>query len=119
MAPATRSPSRKSAEGFSQWKESLPRVERDQNLGIALHRLIDSLGIAERLSEQKAIEIWRDVVGQQIATVTEATQIKDGVLLVKVSSPSWRHELTFMVEQIKSRLNAVLGRDVVKRIRLC
>ncbi len=112
-----KNPSKKRLEGFFKWEKETPRVEREQRLGTALGCLVEAMGYSERLSEQKAVEIWPEVVGSLIADVSHAESISHGTLKVSVQSPSWKQELAYMSEQIRVKLNQALGRELVSKIR--
>lgn len=112
-----KNPSKKRLEGFLKWEAEAPRLDCNVLLGAALGRLIDRLGYSERLAEQEALHIWATIVGEQIASVTTARLIKDGVLKVEVSNPSWKQELGYLSPEIVARLNTRLGRPLVLAIR--
>jgi len=114
---AKRSPSGKRPEGFRQWEKEVPRIEREQKLGGAIGRLIEGLGYSERLSEQKAVELWPSVAGEGISAVSRAVGINDGVLTVRVRNSVWRNELVYLADEIRARLNGELGRELVKKIK--
>ena len=113
-----RSPSKKRLEGVLKWVSETPRAGKEQKLSSSIGQLIENLGYSERLSEQKAVEIWAEVVGPGIAAISRATEITDGVLKVQVVNPSWKQELGFMTDQIRFQLNRALGRDLVTKIKL-
>ena len=60
---------------------------------------------------------WDVVVGEKIAQHARPSQIKKGVLLVKVTDSVWLQELEFMAESIRQGLNRELKREAVKKIR--
>jgi len=112
-----RNPSRKHLEGFRQWEKETPRIQHESSLGAVLGRLVDRMGYGARLDEQKAVAIWPEVVGPIIADVTKAVSIKDGLLKVKVSNATWKNELFYDRDQIRSKLNRVLRQELVKEIK--
>ena len=75
-------------------------------------------GMAERIAQVGAIDDWADVVGAQIASVTEPLSITaDGVLWVRVSTAAWMNELSLLAPTLLQRLNAKPGRVAVKQLR--
>ncbi len=114
-----RNPSRKRLEGFLKWENETPRRESEQDLGSTLARLVDYLGMGGRLHEQRAVEIWPEVVGDAIAAVTKAISIKNGILTIEVVNPSWRQELSYLAPDILSKVNRTLGNSLVKKLRFC
>lgn len=106
-------------EGFLKWEDETPRLENEQLLGGTLRRLIDYLGVGERLADQRVVEIWPEIVGEKIAAVTRARSIKFGVLTVEVVNPSWRQELSYMAPDILAKLNRTIGHSLVKKLKFC
>jgi len=81
-----------------------------------LRELISDLGIEKRLAETRVCQIWKEVVGEGLSRETAVVSIKRGRLFVKVRTPSWRNELTFLRSQIISKLNRRVGKKVVREI---
>jgi predicted nucleic acid-binding Zn ribbon protein len=57
------------------------------------------------------------VVGEQIAKVTQAQRMENGVLFVSVATAPWRAELSMKRMDITRKINTILGKNVVKEIR--
>ena len=86
--------------------------------GDAIRQLVDRLGLAEKLREQRVLSLWEEIVGKDIAAVTQVEGFRGGQLSVSVQNPTWRHWLIFQRENIRQNLNREVGDDVVKTIRL-
>lgn len=52
-------------------------------------------GGEERLKRGRVLAAWREVVGRELAQLTEAVALEKGVLLVQVSDPVVAHHLTY------------------------
>ena len=88
------------------------------SVGNAIRQVVDRLGIAEKLREQRVLSLWEEIVGIDIAAVTKVEGFRWGQLTVSVQNPTWRHWLRFQCETIRQNLNREVGGDVVKTIRL-
>jgi len=88
-----------------------------QPVGAALETLVQQLGIDKKLKEYEAVLQWEAVVGNQIARVTRAERITQGILVVSVAASAWRQELTLRKKEIIGKLNSALATDIVKDIR--
>lgn len=88
-----------------------------RSLGTALEDVLTRLGIRGRLREYDAVGHWSSVVGPQVARVTEARSIRQGVLVVRVNNGPWRAELQLLKPDIIRKLNDDLGEPIVKDIR--
>jgi predicted nucleic acid-binding Zn ribbon protein len=86
-------------------------------LAEALTSYFKQAGLTKRVQQAGIIEEWAELVGPQIARVTEPDSITpDGVLRVRVATAAWANELSLMSPRILARLNA--GRSGrVKQIR--
>ncbi len=83
----------------------------------ALEQFAKDLGIVRPLSPYSVLTSWEEIVGEQIARVTRAERIEDGVLLVRVSTAPWRAELSLRRGEILEKVNAVVGKGIVREIR--
>ena len=88
----------------------------------ALHGLLDAavedLGIEQKLVECRARMAWEEAVGPALAQYTSPLRLSKGYLEVAVPSAVWRTQLNFMQRDIAARINALLGKKVVKGLKL-
>jgi predicted nucleic acid-binding Zn ribbon protein len=70
---------------------------------------------ATPLSEGKVGFAWRAAVGPAIDRAS-AVKLEDGVLIVETTSPEWASEIRRSSATILTRLESLLGSDVVARI---
>lgn len=61
---------------------------------------------------------WPEIVGPAVAAHAEPTSLRDGVLRVRADSPAWATEIGYLVDEIRSRANAVTGRALVTEVRV-
>ena len=69
------------------------------------------------MRRREAVVVWADIVGEKIASATEARDIRDGVLRVACRSSVWANELMMLKPQLLKRLSEAVGQAVVKDIR--
>lgn len=88
-------------------------------------RIKDLLGpVGKRLRIQDPVasgSIWRkwpEIVGEDIARNAEPSSLKEGVLRIRTSSPTWATEMTYMAADIKRRVNEAVGKPVVVEIKV-
>ncbi len=88
--------------------------------GDAIRQLVDSLGLAEKLREQRVLSLWEKIVGKDIAAVTQVEGFRgeQGELTVSAQHPTQSEWLRYQRETIRQNLNREVGGDVVKTIRL-
>jgi len=85
-------------------------------LGAVLSQSLKRLELTSRLDEYGVWPIWNDVVGKTIAKNAQPEKIRNGTLIVKVTSPVWMQQLQFMKEMIVDKLNQRLKNDTVKTV---
>ncbi|MGZ8452596.1 MAG: DUF721 domain-containing protein [Candidatus Binatia bacterium] len=90
-----------------------PQIER---LGELLDTSLKRLDLDSRLADYGVWTIWNQAVGSAIARNAQPEKIRNGTLIVKVSSPVWMQQLQFMKEMITAKLNEQLQSNVVKNI---
>ena len=90
-----------------------PPIER---LGDVLEISLKRLDLNARLDDYGVWTIWNQTVGAAIARNAQPEKIRNGTLMVKVSSPVWMQQLQFMKEMIAAKLNEQLQSTVVKNI---
>jgi predicted nucleic acid-binding Zn ribbon protein len=79
---------------------------RPTPLADVLQSYIKRAGLVRRMGQAGVIEEWAELVGPQIASVTEPESVTpEGVLRVKVATAAWASELQLMTPQILARLN--------------
>ena len=81
-----------------------------------LDRLTTKMGIATRLEKEKAVILWGEVVGKDIARRAKAVSIRGKTLFVEVENSMWLQELSLLREGIIAKINTVVGSDVVDEI---
>ena len=93
------------------------RRPKPQKLGDVLASYLSESGLAERVEQAGVIPEWADLVGPQIATVTEPLAIsRDGTLFVAVRTNAWMNELSLLEPQLLAAVNAKPGRARVSKI---
>ena len=88
-----------------------------EHIAGAIKKLIKKQGLEKEINQQKAIDLWGDVVGQKIKEHTEPIEVKFGVLTVKTTNPIWRQELQFQKKKIIKSINEKLIKTTIKDVR--
>ncbi len=88
-----------------------------EHIARALKKLIKRQGMEKEINQQKAADVWGEVVGKKIKEQTEPIDVRFEVLIVKTSSPVWRQELQFQKKDIVNSINKKLKKTTIKDIR--
>ena len=86
--------------------------------GELVDKMLKGLGLDERLHQYRALIIWEEVVGPQIAARTCPVRIREGVLEVNVDQPTWMQQLQLMKPKILTQLNTEMGKATIKDLFL-
>jgi len=78
--------------------------------------MCSALDLEDAYRQHQAFRIWDSVVGETISRVTRVENFISGTLYIRVQNASWRNELSMRKRSIMSRLNEVLGREMVRDI---
>jgi hypothetical protein len=92
-------------------KEVFPFKDVVQDLWAGGNPLIDPLVPA-------LIKVWRQVVPESLRPAVCLEGIREGTLHLLVSNPVVGQHLQFQKESIQNKINELLGRPVVKGIRI-
>ena len=94
------------------------RRNRPTAVGEALKAYLARTGFGRRLEQAQVIAAWPQLVGPQIAAVTEAESVApDGTLFVRVATSPWMNELQLLTPEIMARVNAGRGAGRIRTIR--
>ncbi len=79
---------------------------RPLSIAAVLARYLTHAGLARRVEAAGIVAEWAELVGPQIASVTEPDAVTaDGILWVRVTTAPWAQELRMMTPRILARLN--------------
>jgi hypothetical protein len=85
--------------------------------GSALVRVVRRLGWERPLLMQSAIAQWDVAVGEHLARVSRATEMRGDTLWVAVTDSAWNQEISLRREQIRVKINEAIGKEIVRDIR--
>jgi len=91
----------------TRWAEPIGKILTD---------VIRDLGLSKKLSEQRAVIEWADIVGRRVAEHARAVRVDGGLLFVEVDSSVWSQELTLMKRNILREINARIGRKAIDNV---
>ena|ERR1043165_4610956 len=112
------------AAAIAEWR-GLPEKplvrNRWQTSSEVLPKLMQSLGLKERLHEAEVIEAWSKIVGEFIAAHSAPVALREGVLYVRVLQPALHYELETVskieiLRKLKQRFGGRTIRDVRFRV---
>jgi predicted nucleic acid-binding Zn ribbon protein len=86
-----------------------------------LPKLMQRLGLKERLHETEVLEAWSKIVGDFIAAHSAPVALREGILYVRVLQPALHYELEQVskigiLRKLKQRFGGKIIRDIRFRV---
>ena len=112
------------ALAVAEWRglpEPKMRPDRFQSAGDLLPKLMQRLGLRERLHETEVIDAWSKIVGDFIAAHSAPVALREGILYVRVLQPALHYELEQVskidiLRKLKQRFGGKTIRDIRFRV---
>ena len=70
-----------------------------------LEVILEKHGVREQVRRMEVLELWPEIVGEDLAKVTRAKGVQDRTLFVEVPSSAWLMELNMMKRDFLERVN--------------
>jgi predicted nucleic acid-binding Zn ribbon protein len=104
-----------------EWRglpEPKQRADRFQSTSDVLPKIMQQLGLRERLHEVEVMEAWHKIVGEFIAAHSAPVALREGILYVRVLQPALHYELDQVSKiDILRKLKRRFGTKVIRDIR--
>ena len=88
-----------------------------EHIGGTLKKLLKEEELENEIYQQKAIDLWEEVVGKRIRENTEPIEVQFGVMTVKTKNSVWKQELQLQKLDIIKLLNKKLIKTIIKDLR--
>jgi predicted nucleic acid-binding Zn ribbon protein len=106
---------------IAEWRglpEKRPRPDRWQAPAELLPKLMQKLGLKERLHETEVIDAWARIVGDFIAAHSSPVALREGILYVRVLQPALHYELEQVSKiDILRKLRRRFGPKTIRDVR--
>ncbi len=109
---------------IAEWRglpERKMRADRWQSPADVVPKLMQRLGLRERLRETEVIDTWSKIVGDFIAAHSAPFALREGILYVRVLQPALHYELeqiskSEILRKLKQRFGGKTIRDIRFRV---
>ncbi len=106
---------------LAEWRglpEKKLRPDRWQAPGELLPKLMQQLGLSERLHETEVMEAWKNIVGEFIAGHSSPVSLRGGILSVRVLQPALHYQFEQISKaEILRKLKQRFGAKLISEIR--
>jgi predicted nucleic acid-binding Zn ribbon protein len=109
---------------IAEWRglpEKKTKADRWQSSVEVIPKLMQRLGLRERLHETEVIDAWSKIVGEFIAAHSAPVALREGILYVRVLQPALHYELeqiskSEILRKLKQRFGGKTIRDIRFRV---
>ena len=106
---------------IAEWRglpQKKARPDRFQGTAELLPKIMQRLGLRERLHEAEVIDAWSKIVGEFIAAHSAPVALREGVLYVRVLQPALHYELEQISKsEILRKLKQRFGSKTIRNVR--
>ncbi len=85
-------------------------------LSEVMDEVVERIGIRQSVLSDRARDVWKEAVGDLINSNTTLENIERDKIIVIVSNDSWRKELSDRKKEIITKINDLIGENVIKDI---
>jgi predicted nucleic acid-binding Zn ribbon protein len=89
-----------------------------QSIGDLLAQFIQGTELEKTLLERQVVQLWPEVMGAMVASMTGEIEMKNGVLMVHIHSAALRQQLFEYRFEVIKKMNETIHTNFIKDIRL-
>lgn len=94
----------------------MAKKRKVEPLSDLLYNYFKSNGKEGKLLSARIINNWDEIVGKAAANNTKELFVDGSRLYIKIESSVLKHELNFIKEQLKDKVNDFLGRNFITEL---
>ncbi len=87
-----------------------------QHIGAIIQEWLRSQNLDDKLQQKSIPGYWIEIVGETVAKHAEVERVEQGKMYIRVESATWRNEVMLRREEIRAKVNAHLGAEIVKEV---
>lgn len=92
-------------------------MKRDaRTIGNIFAGIADTLGISEKIRESRVMDIWKEILGEQIEVNARMTKFEKGTGYIETKSSTWAVEITIRKDKLIQKINDIFGEQIVKEL---
>jgi len=92
-------------------------MNKPQSLRSVLEKTLKSLEIDVPLKTHSIFGAWKEIVGDSLTLHTQPRSIRNRILFMDVSHPTWMQQLQFLKPTLLEKINTFLGEPHIQDIR--
>ena len=89
----------------------------ERTLGDLIKAFVKRKPLNDRYISHQIGSVWKSALGATIHSYTEKIELRNGILTVRITSATLRHELSMGQDKLKRLLNSKLEAETIQEIR--
>ena len=89
-----------------------------RKLSSVIKKIVSNPKISDKLENLKIIEIWNEILGNNLQKYIIDSKVYNRKLLVKIKSSTLRNELVFQKTDLINQINKRFGKKIIDEIIL-
>ena len=93
---------------------------RGNSLSIAdvLNIYLRETGLEKTVLEDKVVALWPEIMGDTVARLTRSLEVKNGMLIVHISSAALKAQLFECRFELVKKINDAVGGNAIRDVRI-
>lgn len=92
--------------------------QNTEHIGGLIAQILREQGLEKPMLEHRLLEAWPSLMGPLVQKYTGKIEIRNGVLIVQITSAALRQELFIARHKLVEKLNKEMGAEIITDIRL-
>ena len=92
-------------------------MKNPQSLRLILEKTLKNLEIDVPLKTYSILGAWDEIVGESVAEHSQPRSIRNQILFIDVTHPTWMQQLQFLKPTLLEKVNAFLSEPLIQDIR--
>ena len=92
-------------------------MKKPQSIRSILEKTLKNLEIDVPLKTYSILGAWDEIVGESVAEHSQPRSIRNRILFIDVSHPTWMQQLQFLKPTLLEKINTFLGEPLIQDIR--
>ena len=84
-----------------------------ESLGSIITRWLRENDLEGKFRENSVPDYWVEIVGEAIARHAKLERVEHGRMVIRAENPTWKQEIIMRREDIRSKVNARFGTEIV------
>jgi hypothetical protein len=92
-------------------------MKKPQSIRSILEKTVKTLEIDVPLKTHSVLGAWEEIVGDSVAGHSQPHSIRNRILFIDVTHPTWMQQLQFLKPTLLEKVNTFLGEPLIQDIR--